>query len=88
MYGRCILKNNGFTLLETLGAFIVFVILISISYSLLLKALNLRQRQQDIIKGSFVLFRLKTPTKTYDIKSLKTKCYIFKYRHLKTVRFQ
>jgi Tfp pilus assembly protein PilV len=53
MYGRCISKNNqkGFTLLETIGAFIVFVVLIAGAYSLLLQAVKLHQKQESIVKS-------------------------------------
>lgn len=87
MYGRCILKNKGFTLLEALGAFIVFVLLISVSYSLLIKAINLRQRQENLIKDAFILFKSKTPYKNSYIKPLKAKAYIYKYKHLKLIKF-
>jgi len=42
--------QKGFTLLETLAAFIVFVVMIAGAYSLLIQAIKLHQRQQALTK--------------------------------------
>ena len=88
MFGQCILKNRGFTLLETIGAFVVFVVLISVAYSLMLDAIKFHQRQENIVKNTNILFqKTNIPKKIYYIKTLHVKCQIFRYKNLKTIKF-
>jgi prepilin-type N-terminal cleavage/methylation domain len=91
MYGRCISKNNqkGFTLLETLAAFIVFVVMIAGAYSLLIQAIKLHQRQQALTKDAFILFnKLKYTSKHNSIKHIHHFNYqVIRYHNLKVVKF-
>jgi len=91
MYGQCISKNNqkGFTLLETLAAFIVFVVMIAGAYSLLIQAIKLHQRQQALTKDTFILFnKLKYTSKHNSIKHIHHFNYqVIRYHNLKVVKF-
>jgi prepilin-type N-terminal cleavage/methylation domain len=91
MYGQCISKNNqkGFTLLETLVAFIVFVVMIAGAYSLLIQAIKLHQRQQTLTKDAFILFnKLKYTSKHNSIKHIHHFNYqVIRYHNLKVVKF-
>jgi len=91
MYGQCISKNNqkGFTLLETLAAFIVFVVMIAGAYSLLIQAIKLHQRQQALTKDAFILFnKLKYTSKHNSIKHIHHFNYqVIRYHNLKVVKF-
>jgi prepilin-type N-terminal cleavage/methylation domain len=91
MYGQCISKNNqkGFTLLETLAAFIVFVVMIAGAYSLLIQAIKLHQRQQALTKDAFILFnKLKYTSKHNSIKHIHHLNYqVIRYHNLKVVKF-
>jgi prepilin-type N-terminal cleavage/methylation domain len=91
MYGQCISKNNqkGFTLLETLAAFIVFVVMIAGAYSLLIQAIKLHQRQQALTKDAFILFnKLKYTSKHNSIKHIRHFNYqVIRYHNLKVVKF-
>ncbi|MFP3158195.1 MAG: prepilin-type N-terminal cleavage/methylation domain-containing protein [Hydrogenobaculum sp.] len=91
MYGQCISKNNqkGFTLLETLAAFIVFVVMIAGAYSLLIQAIKLHQRQQALTKDAFILFnKLKYTSKHNFIKHIHHFNYqVIRYHNLKVVKF-
>jgi prepilin-type N-terminal cleavage/methylation domain len=91
MYGQCISKNNqkGFTLLETLAAFIVFVVMIAGAYSLLIQAIKLHQRQQALTKDAFILFnKLKYTSKHNSIKHIRHFNYqVIRYNNLKVVKF-
>jgi prepilin-type N-terminal cleavage/methylation domain len=91
MYGQCISKNNqkGFTLLETLAAFIVFVVMIAGAYSLLIQAIKLHQRQQTLTKDAFILFnKLKYTSKHNSIKHIHHFNYqVIRYHNLKVVKF-
>jgi len=91
MYGQCISKNNqkGFTLLETLAAFIVFVVMIAGAYSLLIQAIKLHQRQQALTKDAFILFnKLKYTSKHNSIKHNHHFNYqVIRYHNLKLVKF-
>jgi len=91
MYGLCISKNNqkGFTLLETIGAFIVFVVMIAGAYSLLIQAIKLHQRQQALTKDAFILFnKLKYTSKHNSIKHIHHFNYqVIRYHNLKVVKF-
>ncbi|AEF19283.1 MULTISPECIES: prepilin-type N-terminal cleavage/methylation domain-containing protein [unclassified Hydrogenobaculum] len=91
MYGQCISKNNqkGFTLLETIAAFIVFVVMIAGAYSLLIQAIKLHQRQQALTKDAFILFnKLKYTSKHNSIKHIHHFNYqVIRYHNLKVVKF-
>jgi prepilin-type N-terminal cleavage/methylation domain-containing protein len=91
MYGQCISKNNqkGFTLLETIAAFIVFVVMIAGAYSLLIQAIKLHQRQQTLTKDAFILFnKLKYTSKHNSIKHIHHFNYqVIRYHNLKVVKF-
>jgi Tfp pilus assembly protein PilV len=91
MYGQCISKNNqkGFTLLEALAAFIVFVVMIAGAYSLLIQAIKLHQRQQALTKDAFILFnKLKYTSKHNSIKHIHHFNYqVIRYHNLKVVKF-
>ncbi len=85
MFGRCTLKDKkGFTLLETIAAFIVFVVMISSAYSLLLEAMKLHKRQQLLVKDIPVILNQKNAS----IGHIDGFTYqIVKYHHLKLLRF-
>jgi prepilin-type N-terminal cleavage/methylation domain-containing protein len=92
MYGQCISKSNlrkGFTLLETLAAFIVFVVMIAGAYSLLMQAVKLHEKQQILTKDAFILFnKLKSTTKNASIKHIHHFSYqVIRYHNLKVVKF-
>lgn len=78
---------KGFTLLEALAAFIVFAVMISGAYSLLIEAIKLHQRQQKLVKDSFFLFNDKQ-NKGASINHLGGfKYQVLKYHNLKVLRF-
>lgn len=92
MYGQCISKSNlrkGFTLLETLAAFIVFVVMIAGAYSLLIQAIKLHERQQALTRDAFILFnKLKGTPKNTSIKHIHHFSYqVIWYHNLKVVKF-
>ncbi|MGC8677264.1 MAG: PulJ/GspJ family protein [Hydrogenobaculum sp.] len=92
MYGRCISKNNlrkGFTLLETLAAFIVFVVMITGAYSLLIQAIKLHERQQTLTRDAFILFnKLKGTPKNTSIKHIHHFNYqVIWYHNLRVIKF-